>query len=101
MVSQKELRVRAQEEIEQIAHNLTSVSEITHHTKQDTEETIGLSWTNISDIYFSDTEQVSSINELKESLKNKYYLALISQKHNEPCLEVEFTREAHQRLEDK
>lgn len=101
MVTRDNLRSEAQGEIEDLAHTLTQVSRIVNHTEDEVESKIGLSWTNLSRIYFADEETLGNIQDLKDSLKYKEYLVTIKEEQNEPCLEVQSTRDLFERLLDE
>jgi hypothetical protein len=101
MVTRDNFRSEAHKEIEDIAHTLAQVSRIVNHTDDEVESKIGLSWTNLSRIYFVDRETLGNIQDLKEALKSKEYLVSIKEEQNEPCLEVQSTRELFERLLDE
>jgi len=97
----EEIREKAQEEIQTKANELTNTKSITNHTKEEIENTIGLSWTNVAKVYFEDSETIGNINTLKEELEKQEYIAKIDETDGQPCLTIIVTIDLYERLEDK
>lgn len=99
MSDTNQIRADAHEEIETIANKTASIDRIVTYTRNEAEDKLGLSWTNLANIYFTDDETIGTVHALKDTLDNKDYLVTVDEEDGETCLVVQMTHDLHKRLE--
>jgi hypothetical protein len=93
----EELRQTAQEEIEELANKHISVKRITHFTRDEADDKLGKTWTNLSDIYLEDDTNISNTHDLQDELQEREYIAVIGDQDG-ACLIVQVTHDLYDRL---
>lgn len=96
-----EFRDTVHEEIKNVAQENADIKQIVTYTRDEADEKLGLTWTDLARIYFDPQETMNNAANVKKELEDKQYLVVFDEDdEGKQCLDVKLTIDVNKRISE-